>query len=99
MTYRYICDEIATTQPPPRDWKAFQAAMPHRIELWSAQERIKEVGWERWYLEMLEEFSCPLCGAINSAYDLKCRRCGSEPSCEYTRRHGEAVVRHFAKQG
>ncbi|RLB27502.1 MAG: hypothetical protein DRG87_11295 [Deltaproteobacteria bacterium] len=27
--------------------KEFQAAMPHRIELWQAQVRIKEVGHEK----------------------------------------------------
>jgi hypothetical protein len=84
---------------PCEDLKKFQAAMPHRIELWSAQERIKEIGYERWFTEMLEEYSCPQCGTLNSAYDLTCRECGYEPSCEYVRRHGEAVVRHLAKQG
>ncbi len=83
---------------PCEDLRKFQAAMPHRIELWSDQERIQEVGYERWFVEKLEEYSCPQCGTLNSAYDLTCRKCGHDPSCEYVRRNGEAVVQHLAKR-
>src|SRR5512146_2144059 len=37
---------------PCEDLKAFQAEMPHRIELWKAQSRIREAGYEKWYREM-----------------------------------------------
>ncbi len=80
---------------PCEDLRAFQAAMPHRIELWESQERIKEVGYEKWYREMIEHYSCPKCGTINSAYDLKCRNCGGEPSCEYVSRHKQAIIRQL----
>jgi len=33
------------------DLKVFQAAIPHRIELWKSQERIKEAGYEKWFAE------------------------------------------------
>jgi predicted RNA-binding Zn-ribbon protein involved in translation (DUF1610 family) len=71
----------------------FQAAMPHRIELWSSLERIRSVGFETWYAEMLDHFSCPQCGAINSAYDFKCRKCGAAPGCKYVALHGKEVAR------
>ncbi len=80
---------------PCEDLRAFQAAMPHRIELWKSQERIKEVGYEKWYREMIEHYSCLKCGTINSAYDLKCRNCGGEPSCEYVSRHKQAIIRQL----
>ncbi len=79
----YPCDAL----------RAFQEAMPHRIELWQSQERIKEAGYETWYEEMAERFSCPKCGTMNSTYDMKCRKCGEEPSCEYVRIHKDEIVR------
>ena len=79
----YPCDDLRT----------FQAAMPHRIELWRWQDRIKEAGYETWYAEMTEHFSCRKCGTMNSAYDLKCRKCGGEPSCAYVRMHKEDITR------
>lgn len=80
------CDEY-----PCAELKAFQAAMPHRIELWKSQERIREVGPENWYQEILEHYSCPGCGMINSTYDFKCRGCGHVPSCEYVAQHREEI--------
>ncbi len=86
------CDEY-----PCEDLKVFQAAMPHRIELWKSHERINEVGYERWYIEMLEHYSCPKCGSINSAYDLACRKCGAAPGSAYVALHREEIVRQLAK--
>ena len=37
-----ICGECYRV--PRKNLQAFQAEMPHRIELWKSQERIKEVG-------------------------------------------------------
>jgi hypothetical protein len=84
------CDEY-----PCEDLKAFQAEMPHRIELWNSQERIKEVGYEKWYAEMIDLYSCPECHTVNSAYDLKCRNCGKEPSCDYVDRHKQAIEQYL----
>jgi hypothetical protein len=90
-----FCGECA--EYPCKDLKAFQAEMPHRIELWKSQERIKEVGYERWYAEMIEHYSCPQCYTLNSAYDMACRKCGTTPSCAYVRLHKDQIVRHLEK--
>lgn len=82
------CDEF-----PCAELKEFQAARPHRIELWKNHERIVEAGFETWHSEMLEHYSCPQCGTINSAYDLRCRECGAEPSCEYAKKHHNEIVK------
>jgi uncharacterized protein with PIN domain len=82
---------------PCEDLKAFQAAMPHRIELWDSQQRIREAGPEQWYAEMIEKYSCPNCGAINSTYDFKCRKCGESPSCAYVAEHAEEIRKAFKK--
>lgn len=71
--------------------KEFQAERPHRIELWDDLERIRAVGHERWLREIREHYTCPRCRTINSAYDLKCRKCGEEPSCPYVSRHKEEI--------
>lgn len=78
--------------------KKFQTEAPHRIELWSSQARIREAGYETWFAEMVKHYSCPSCGALNSAYDLKCRKCGSEPSCEYVRLHKNEIMKHLEKR-
>ena len=71
--------------------KEFQSAMPHRIELWRNLERIRAVGYEQWLKEVRETYTCPRCQALNSAYDLKCRKCGIEPSCRYVAEHKQEI--------
>ena len=79
---------------PCAELKTFQSQMPHRIELWQSHERIKAGGFNAWYAEATEQYSCPECGTINSAYDQKCRKCNSSPSCNFVKVHGEEVARH-----
>ena len=81
------CDDYPCTE-----LEAFKQAMPHRIELWEAQARIREVGFERWFEEMVDHYACPACGVTNSAYDLKCRACGHQPGCQYVSRHREEIL-------
>ena len=83
---KYPCEEI----------KTFQALKPHRIDLWQSQQRIKEAGYEQWYEEMVEHYSCPECNTINSAYDLACRKCGNIPSCSYVRINKEGILNHIS---
>lgn len=90
-----FCGECADY--PCKDLNAFQSEMPHRIELWKSQARIKETGYEQWYTEMVEHYSCRKCGTLNSAYDIVCRKCGSTPSCEYVRLHKDDIMKHLAK--
>ena len=78
----YPCDEL----------KDFQSVYAHRIELWKSQKRIEEVGYERWFKEMVGHFSCPECNTINSAYDLICRKCGKEPSCRYVEINKQEII-------
>ncbi len=82
-----LCDDY-----PCADLEAFQAARPHRIELWEAQARIREVGYEQWFAEMTERYACPECGALNSAYHLACRACGAEPANAYVAEHQSEIV-------
>ncbi len=92
IDFCYQCQEY-----PCSDIKTFQALMPHRIELWQSQDRIKEVGWERWYAEMVEHYSCPDCGTINSAYDMACRKCGRTPANRYVELHKDEIVEKAGK--
>lgn len=87
------CDDY-----PCEDLKTFQAARPHRCELWEAQARIQEAGYEQWYAEMAEHYACPSCGALNSAYDRVCRRCGAEPGSAYYERHRDTIEEFLAGQ-
>jgi len=68
---------------PCKELKNFQSIMPHRIELWKDLERIKEVGFESYFVEALENYKCQNCETLNSAWDLSCRKCGNTPSCNY----------------
>ncbi len=88
-----LCDDY-----PCEDLKAFQAARPHRIELWEAQARIREVGYEQWFAEMAERYACPECGTLNSAYHLACRACGAEPSNAYVAEHKAEILANLAQR-
>jgi len=85
------CEEYPCTM-----LKEFQAAMPHRIELWETHARIKEFGYEKWFEEMLEHYSCAQCGTINSAYHLACRDCEATPSNAYVALHKGVIMSFFS---
>lgn len=91
-----FCGEC--TEYPCAELRMFQAELPHRIELWKSQERIKEVGYEKWYIEMIDHYSCPECHTLNSAYDMACRKCGTTPSCTYVSQHKDEIVQQLAKR-
>jgi hypothetical protein len=84
---------VECTEYPCDDLKQFQSERPHRIELWEDLERIRATGYEHWLKEINGNYTCPQCRSINSAYDLKCRECGEEPSCDYVGKHKQAIER------
>lgn len=84
-----FCVECA--EYPCDDLKRFQSERAHRIELWDDLERIKTIGYKRWLKEIRGNYTCPRCRSINSAYDLKCRKCGEDPSCGYVAKHKQAI--------
>lgn len=85
------CQEYPCTQ-----LKEFQSMLPHRIELWQSQERINEVGYEKWFNEMIENYSCPNCSTINSAFDLQCRKCSTKPSCTYVDVNKQEILQRLS---
>ncbi len=87
------CDEY-----PCEALRKFQAAAPHRIELWRSLKMIKEQGYEPWFRSMALHYACPKCGVLNSAYDLVCRSCGASPSSEYTLLHKSAIALHLYRK-
>ncbi|MBN1596394.1 DUF3795 domain-containing protein [candidate division FCPU426 bacterium] len=89
------CD--ACGEYPCQNLRQFQAARPHRAELWGNLARIREVGYETWYQEQLQHYSCPECQTINSAYDLACRNCGNTPGSEYAARHRRLIEEYQRK--
>ena len=76
---------------PCTDLKQFQSERPHRIELWEDLKSIRDIGYKHWLKEIRKNYTCPQCRSINSAYDLKCRKCGEEPSCSYVANHKQAI--------
>ena len=82
---------VECTEYPCDELKQFQSERPHRIELWDDLERIKAIGYKHWLKEISRNYTCPQCQSINSAYDLKCRKCGEEPSCGYVAKHKQAI--------
>ncbi|MGE5627396.1 MAG: DUF3795 domain-containing protein [Solirubrobacterales bacterium] len=88
---------VECSEYPCNDLKEFQIQMPHRIELWESQKHIREVGYEKWYEEMIKHYSCPNCGTINSAYDITCRKCGTTPGCKYVELHKNEIIQSNSK--
>jgi hypothetical protein len=73
----------------------FQAALPHRLDLWEDLEKARQLEPLEWISNVGKKYTCPGCGTINSAYDLSCRKCGRTPSCEFVERHMEALKKHM----
>lgn len=83
---------VECTEYPCDDLKQFQSeGRPHRLELWDDLEQIRTIGYKEWLKETRENYTCPRCESINSAYDLKCRKCGEEPSCSYVAGHKQEI--------
>ena len=81
-----FCDEY-----PCQMLKEFQAQLPHRAELFEDGERIREAGGDQWFEEVRARYICQACSAINSAYDLACRKCGNEPGSPFAEMHRERI--------
>jgi len=84
------------TEVPCELFATFQVSKPHRKDIYKDFARIAEVGAHEWVLEMRKRYSCPSCGYPNSAYDLKCRRCGHEPSNAYVAEHMDEIKKYLA---
>lgn len=84
------------TEYPCGMLREFQASRPHRAEMFADGERIRSVGYNQWFKEVRGRYACPKCDAINSAYDLACRKCGREPGSPFAEKHGEAVAAALA---
>jgi hypothetical protein len=66
---------------------------PHRMEVMQDCQTIKEMGWQAWSLRMVVDYSCAACGTINSAYNVRCRKCGSVPGNAFVGRNQEAILK------
>ncbi len=85
-----FCGECETF--PCAELEAFHRERPHRAEIYQSLEQIAEIGAKAWLAEVRNRYTCPSCGTLNSAYDLKCRSCGHEPANAYVAAHREAIV-------
>jgi hypothetical protein len=88
---------VECNEYPCRDITDFQAKMPHRVELWKSLARIKEIGWEKWFAEMVDYYTCHECGTVNGWYDFKCRSCGASPGNQFVRNNLETLSAYFKK--
>jgi hypothetical protein len=87
-----LCSEYPCTM-----LKEFQAQRPHRAELFEDGKRMREVGYYRWFHEVRKRYTCPECSTVNSAYDLKCRKCGNEPGSPFAEKHQERIAKVLEK--
>jgi len=83
---------------PCKELKDFQSKMPHRVEILESQNRLQEIGWEQWLIEMKENYSCQQCNTVNSAYDMSCRNCRYAPGSRFVLRHMELINNHLSEE-
>jgi uncharacterized OsmC-like protein len=83
---------------PCRDLEKFQTEMPHRAELWKSLEIIRDMGRSKWTELQASDYACPQCNVINSAYDLRCRNCGSEPGSRFAEKYRDKITAHLMKK-
>jgi hypothetical protein len=82
---------------PCADLQAFGRERPHRAEILQDLKRIREIGHDAWVVESIARNSCPDCGAINSAYDLRCRICGHDPGSAYAADHSVEIKQALSR--
>jgi hypothetical protein len=82
---------------PCKELDGFRADKPHRTEIYENLDCIRATGVEAWFTEMKHRYSCPTCGTLNSAYDLKCRSCGHEPANDYVAAHRDEIVEALSR--
>jgi hypothetical protein len=81
----------ACEEYPCEELQLFQTAYPHRNELWRNQTRIEKVGYQQWFLEMLDHYACMQCETINSTYHITCHFCGSHPPSKHVNLYHEEI--------
>jgi len=82
---------------PCADLLTFGCERPHRADIHEDLRRIGEIGPEAWMEEARLRYTCPSCGTINSAYDLRCRHCGHDPGNAYVEAHREAIATRLSQ--
>jgi hypothetical protein len=92
VDFCYECNEF-----PCSALLDFKSKMPHRAEIIDSLNRMKEIGTEKWIIEMKDKFSCSQCNSINSAYNLSCRKCGNNPSCNFVLTHNNDIRKYLSK--
>jgi hypothetical protein len=70
----------------------FKADRPHRKDLWVDMHNLLVKGIDEWNKEVLQKYTCPVCGTINSAYDLACRKCSNLPSSNFVRKNNKEII-------
>jgi ribosomal protein L40E len=83
----YPCDAL----------KEFQGKAPHRLELWDDLDAAKKMSIEDWTERMTKKYECPECKAINSSYDLVCRKCGHDPASSFVAKNKALIEQHLKK--
>ncbi|HEY5529603.1 MAG TPA: DUF3795 domain-containing protein [Thermoleophilia bacterium] len=91
-----FCGEC--TEYPCPEFESFRQERPHRAEIARDMERIGAAGAQAWVAQARERYMCPECRTINSAYDLKCRTCGHDPSTPFVAEHREAIAERLSRQ-
>lgn len=79
---------------PCSQLKDFQIKMPHRVELFQSLDRIKEIGWETWYIESVERHSCTKCNHLSGWYDFACTKCGNSPSSRFVADNFDTLIKY-----
>ncbi len=90
IEFCYECKEF-----PCNSFEEFQKQMPNSIEVYYAQQTIREVGFDIWFKRMMGHYSCKNCGTINSAYDMFCRNCNAAPANDYIRINEDEIIERF----
>jgi hypothetical protein len=83
---------------PCSEFEAFQTGRPHRLELKRDLALCEELGVREWLRRAEARYSCRSCGTVNSAYDIRCRKCGREPGSAFVAEHGAAILKDMARR-
>lgn len=84
------CSEC--TEYPCMRLQEFQVSLPHRLEVLSSLEFVKEHTLEEWDEEMRRLFTCEQCGTYNTVYSGGCPVCNNQMANLFSKTHWDIIA-------
>jgi hypothetical protein len=80
---------------PCKRLKKFKNQKLQYTEIFESLNYVKDHTIDELTEKLVNDYSCPNCGTVNSPYYLTCRNCGYDPSSSFVKRHKNKIIKFF----